>query len=107
MNFIISLIILFGDKFLHNKIGDEVDTSLPSKYKLPLSGDIVSRLGYYSIFIKIFNSQYVIFKNTDDDIYMDEVGNNDMFYVYNLEQKLMSDGSKLDLKNLLDTYILK
>lgn len=106
-NLIKNLIILFGNKFLHNKIGDEVDLSLPSKNKLPLSGDIIDYLGYYSIFIKINDDNFVITKKDDelDFKYLEYITNYDVYN--NLEQKLMSDGTKLDLKNLLDTYILK
>ena len=104
-NLIINLIILFGDKFLHNKIGDEVDTNLPSKNKFPLSGDIIDYLGFYSIFIKI-NDDYCVIKKQNDNIDINPIEYTN-FNVYNLEQKLSNDGSKFELKNLLDTYVLK
>ena len=102
-----NLIILFGNKFLNNKIGDEVDSNLPSKNKLPLSGDIIDYLGNYAIFIKINEDNFVITKN-DNELnfeYLEDITN---FNIYNnLEQKLIDDGSKFDIKKLLDTYILK
>ena len=105
-NLIINLIILFGDKFLHNKIGNEVDTSLPSKNKLPRSGEIIDYLGYYSVFIKINENNFVITKE-DDEINIIPLEDTNFDVYNNLEQKLLSDGTKLELKNLLDTYVLK
>jgi hypothetical protein len=105
-NLIINLIILFGDKFLHNKIGNEVDTSLPSKNKLPRSGEIIDYLGYYSVFIKINEDNFVITKD-DDEIDIKSLEDTNFDVYTNLEQKLLSDGTKLELKNLLDTYVLK
>jgi len=106
-NLIINLIILFGNKFLHNKLGEEVDSNLPSKNKFPSSGDIIDHLGNYSIFMKINDHKFIIKKNDNGELDLDYIELDTNYDVYNLEQKLLSDGSKLDLKNLLDTYVLK
>ena len=99
---VLNLFNLFANKFLHNKIGDEIDQNLQIKNKIPSSGDIIDDGGKYSIFLKMNDNKYIIKRDNIENLEEDQNYN-----IYcNLEQKLLDDGSKFDLKNLLDTYVL-
>jgi hypothetical protein len=105
---ITNIIVLFGEKFLHNKFGTNVDPSLQPKYIPPASGDIIRHNNKYSIFLELSNNNYIITKDVNNylDVEINVPAGNQYVYI-NLEQNLLNDGSKLDFNNLLDTYILK
>ena len=103
------MVIFFGKKFLHNKFGKNIDQNLITENKIPNSGDIIEYNGKYSIFFEYNNSKIIYTTDINDNLDIIVLGNrNNNYNVYNnLEQDILNDGSKLDLKNLLDTYVLK
>lgn len=107
-NQLISILLnLFGNKFLHNKFGCPIDNSITPTFKNLKSGDIINRSGNYAIFYNNGTISLIIEKDNNNDIICTRTNiTHDNVYV-NLEQSLNNDGSKFDLKQLLDTYILK
>jgi len=101
------LIYLFGNKFFHNKLGEDVEESSNKKFKKPQSGDIIDYEGKYSIYFKIDNDIFVINKNNDELVVNPMVSEIEYNVYINLDQNINNDGSKFDLKLLLDTYVLK
>ena len=101
------IIYLFGNNFLHSKLGYDIEESAEKKFKIPKSGDIINNENKYAIFFNLDGSNFII-RKIDDEIDVDPISDVGEYYVYeNLENKLNNDGSKFDLKQLLDTYVLK
>ena len=100
-----TIFYLFGDKFLHNKIGCPIDTNVSSNFRKAKSGEIINYNGNYSIFYQFDTDNYIIEKDSLNQINIKKTLNT-YYNVYNIEQSLNNDGSRFDLKQLLDTYVL-
>ena len=102
------LFYLFKD-FLHNKLGCDIEENTNKRRKKPNSGDIIEYEDKYAIFFKLNDDNFIIYINSDSnlDIYNDDDTDIEYEVIYNLEQNLNNDGTKFDLKQLLDTYVLK
>jgi hypothetical protein len=106
---VLIFIEFFGDKYLHNKLGKDVETDDDVPLSNIESGKIINISNKYSTMIKLEKS-YLIEKNENNKIKMNIINTNRNINApifNNLEQSLDYRGTAFDLKELLDTYELK